>query len=86
MSSLENMTQYASSDSITPLPILQAANDVRLICKALQSLRPADSNTLIDFYWRGLSIRDMAKKQNAPLGTIKRRLYNARQRIARYLR
>jgi RNA polymerase sigma-70 factor (ECF subfamily) len=83
---LENMTQYASSSSIVSLQHLQAADDVRQIHYALQTLKLADSNTLIDFYWRGLSIRDIAKEQAAPLSTIRRRLFVARQRIARYLR
>lgn len=50
----------------------------RVVHKRLGQL---DCTTLIDFYWNGLSILQMANKHQAPVGTIKRRLHDARKRL-----
>ena len=52
---------------------------------AMRQLKSSDANSLVDFYWRHLSINDIAAKENVPSGTVKRRLHIARQRIAAHL-
>jgi len=49
----------------------------------LNRLRTMDRDTLIAFYVRGQSLIEMSVSFDAPIGTIKRRLHVARQRLAR---
>lgn len=49
----------------------------------LDRLREMDRDTLVAFYVRGQSLLEMAKDFDAPVGTIKRRLHVARQRLAK---
>lgn len=74
------------SNSVDILTQILIADEKQQVDRAMQLLKSTDSTTLKDYYWRGLSIQAIAHEQNAPLGTIKRRLCIARQRIARYLR
>lgn len=48
----------------------------------LGRLRDMDRRTLVAFYVAGKSILEMADEFDAPIGTIKRRLHVARQRLA----
>lgn len=47
----------------------------------LRRLRAMDRDTLVAFYVRGQSLREMSDQFDAPLGTIKRRLHVARKRL-----
>jgi RNA polymerase sigma-70 factor, ECF subfamily len=47
----------------------------------LKRLKTTDRATLEAFYLRGQSLKQMARTTGAPLGTIKRRLHVARQRL-----
>lgn len=47
----------------------------------LRRLKAGDRATLEAFYLRGQSLKQMARTTGAPLGTIKRRLHVARQRL-----
>lgn len=49
----------------------------------LRRLREMDRDTLVAFYMRGQSLIEMSDKFDAPVGTIKRRLHVARQRLAK---
>ncbi len=49
--------------------------------EALTALKPDDRATLEAFYLRGRSLKQMAREFDAPLGTIKRRLFVARNRL-----
>jgi len=49
--------------------------------EALTALKPDDRATLDAFYLRGRSLKQMAREFDAPLGTIKRRLFVARNRL-----
>jgi RNA polymerase sigma-70 factor (ECF subfamily) len=49
--------------------------------EALGALKPDDRATLEAFYLRGRSLKQMAREFDAPLGTIKRRLFVARSRL-----
>ncbi|MCA9218179.1 MAG: sigma-70 family RNA polymerase sigma factor, partial [Planctomycetales bacterium] len=49
----------------------------------LQRLRELDRDTLVAFYVRGQTLIEMSASFDAPIGTIKRRLHVARQRLAR---
>ena len=47
----------------------------------LNRLREVDRQTLIAFYFEGQSIKQMSDATNRPIGTIKRRLHTARNRL-----
>ena len=47
----------------------------------LSRLKPDDREALEAFYLRGRSLKQMAREFDAPVGTIKRRLHVARQRL-----
>ena len=47
----------------------------------LDRLKADDRATLEAFYLRGRSLKQMAREFEAPVGTIKRRLFVARQRL-----
>jgi len=49
--------------------------------QGLERLKPVDRATLVAFYLRGESLKQMSRAFTAPVGTIKRRLHVARQRL-----
>ncbi|MFN4260294.1 MAG: RNA polymerase sigma factor [Gemmataceae bacterium] len=51
----------------------------------LAKLKPLDRATLEAFYLRGQSLKQMSREFETPIGTIKRRLHIARQRLRRQL-
>jgi RNA polymerase sigma-70 factor (ECF subfamily) len=48
---------------------------------SLRQLKPLDRATLETFYLRGRSLKQMSREFETPVGTIKRRLHVARQRL-----
>jgi len=70
-------------DTKTPITVvLEAERQVQLRA-GLARLRELDRETLDAFYMRGQSLRQMSDEFDAPVGTIKRRLHVARQRLAK---
>jgi RNA polymerase sigma-70 factor (ECF subfamily) len=53
--------------------------------ESLGQLRPLDREVLEAFYLQGRSLQEISIELDAPLGTIKRRLHTARQRLRDYL-
>lgn len=47
----------------------------------LDKLRPLDRETLVAFYFQGQSLKEMSTRFDSPIGTIKRRLHTARNRL-----
>ena len=47
----------------------------------LDRLRELDRRTLIAFYVEGQSLKQMSDEFDSPIGTIKRRLHTARNRL-----
>lgn len=70
--SIERRTPYTSAVE------QERATELRT---AVARLRRLDRDTLEAFYLRGQSLREMSVEFNAPVGTIKRRLHVARQRL-----
>ena len=58
----------------------ERASQLRL---GMRRLKDMDRDTLEAFYMRGKSLVEMSDQFDAPVGTIKRRLHVARQRLAR---
>lgn len=69
----------------TPLDQMVRAEAHDELRQGLDRLRPTDRATLVAFYLRGQSLKQMSREQEAPIGTIKRRLHVARQRLRREL-
>ncbi|MCY2992675.1 MAG: sigma-70 family RNA polymerase sigma factor [Planctomycetota bacterium] len=67
----------------TPLSAMLAGERVTQVQAGLQRLRELDRATLVAFYVKGQSLLEMSDEFDAPLGTIKRRLHVARQRLAK---
>ncbi len=66
----------------TPLTAALSAERAALVREGLARLREMDRDTLVAFYFRGQSLREMSDAFSAPVGTIKRRLHVARNRLA----
>ena len=70
-----------SDDFDSPLETLIAQERVEAVRDALAQLKPLDRETLVDFYFHGLSLIEMADRLEVPIGTVKRRLHVARSRL-----
>lgn len=53
----------------------------KILRKAMKTLSDMDRRSLRQFYFQHLALKDIADAEDAPLGTIKRRLHNARKRL-----
>ena len=65
----------------TPLDNLLRAERKDQVWGGLQRLRDLDRQTLIAFYVQGQSLQEMSDEFDSPVGTIKRRLHMARNRL-----
>jgi RNA polymerase sigma-70 factor (ECF subfamily) len=71
----------------TPSPVENLINreEADQVRKGLDRLNPMDRETLVAFYFRGQSLDQISREVDAPIGTIKRRLHVARNRLRREL-
>jgi len=65
----------------TPLENLLHGEEMDQVRGGLKQLRPLDRETLIAFYFEGRSLKEMSIDFERPIGTIKRRLHTARNRL-----
>lgn len=77
--------EQATADEGEPLDHLIRAEQRRALHAGLQRLKPVDRATLVAFYLRGHSLKEMSREFETPVGTIKRRLHVARNRLRRQL-
>ncbi len=70
-------------ESRTPEACAVEGERAACVHDGLRRLRAMDRDTLVAFYVRGQSLLEMSDQFDAPLGTIKRRLHVARQRLAK---
>lgn len=68
-----------------PLDEMVRAEEQGKVHEGLSQLKPLDRAMLEAFYLRSRSLRQMSEEFDVPLGTIKRRLHTARQRLKRFL-
>jgi RNA polymerase sigma-70 factor, ECF subfamily len=71
----------APASGIGPLDSLVQAEQAAELYRGLERLKPADRATLMAFYIRGRSLKQMSREFETPVGTIKRRLHVARHRL-----
>src|SRR5215471_7791068 len=77
--------EQATADVSEPLDDLIRAEQRRALHAGLQRLKPVDRATLVAFYLRGRSLKEMSREFATPVGTIKRRLHVARNRLRKQL-
>jgi RNA polymerase sigma-70 factor (ECF subfamily) len=68
-----------------PLDEIVRAEEQGQVHEGLSHLKPLDRAMLEAFYLRSRSLREMSEEFDVPLGTIKRRLHTARQRLRQLL-
>jgi len=69
----------------TPLDDLIQSEQKAKLWAGLERLKPVDRATLVAFYIRGRSLKQMSREFETPIGTIKRRLHVARNRLREHL-
>ena len=79
------LLEACSATTQTPLTSALAQERASQVRAGLDRLRPLDRATLEAFYVHGQSLVEMADAFDSPVGTIKRRLHVARQRLGREL-
>jgi RNA polymerase sigma-70 factor (ECF subfamily) len=77
--------EQAEAAGVTPLDEMVRAEQRAELRAALARLKPLDRSTLVAFYLRGRSLKQMSREFETPVGTIKRRLHVARNRLRKYL-
>jgi RNA polymerase sigma-70 factor (ECF subfamily) len=77
--------QNATAAEETPLDALVRAEQRAELREGLDGLKPLDRATLEAFYLRGRSLQQMSSEFATPVGTIKRRLHVARNRLRQQL-
>jgi RNA polymerase sigma-70 factor, ECF subfamily len=70
-----------NTDPHTPLDSLLRNEQAGQLWGGLQRLRELDRRTLIAFYFEGRTLKQMSDEFDSPIGTIKRRLHVARNRL-----
>ena len=64
-----------------PLQDILRAEQAGQVRSGLERLRSLDRETLLAFYFEGRSLKEMSDQFKSPVGTIKRRLHTARNRL-----
>ncbi len=75
----------AEAADANPLEHLVKAEAAAELHRGLERLKPVDRATLVAFYIRGRSLKQMSREFETPVGTIKRRLHVARNRLKKQL-
>ena len=71
----------APARTASPVESLISREEAEHVRRGLNRLNPMDRETLVAFYFRGQSLDQMSREHEAPVGTIKRRLHVARNRL-----
>jgi RNA polymerase sigma-70 factor (ECF subfamily) len=76
-----DVLQNTASEDETPLDEMVRAEARSELWNSLKRLKEIDRDTLVAFYIRGHSLKRMSRDFETPVGTIKRRLHVARNRL-----
>lgn len=77
--------EQAESESTMPIDDMLRDEQRNELWSGLDRLKPVDRETLVSFYIRGRSLLQMSREFETPVGTIKRRLHVARNRLKKQL-
>ncbi len=80
-----DVLESAEAAHANPLDSIIRTEQAGELYRALELLKPVDRATLIAFYIRGRSLKQMSREFETPVGTIKRRLHVARNRLKKVL-
>ena len=69
------------SDTVSPVDNVLKTEQAELVWSGLTRLKELDRHTLVEFYINGQSLQEMSDSFSSPIGTIKRRLHTARNRL-----
>jgi RNA polymerase sigma-70 factor (ECF subfamily) len=75
----------ACAAGASPLEEMVKSEQAAELYRGLERLKPVDRATLVAFYIRGRTLKQMAREFETPVGTIKRRLHVARNRLKKVL-
>jgi RNA polymerase sigma-70 factor (ECF subfamily) len=81
----DEVLESARAASQTPLDEIVRSEQQQEVWTGLNRLKPVDRATLVAFYIRGKSLKQMSREFETPIGTIKRRLHIARKRLRRQM-
>ena len=76
---------HAEAAGAGPLEQLVRSEQAAALYRGLDRLKPVDRATLLAFYIRGRSLKQMSREFETPVGTIKRRLHVARNRLKKQM-
>jgi RNA polymerase sigma-70 factor (ECF subfamily) len=79
------MLESAEAAGANPLDTMIQSEQAAELYRALEQLKPLDRTTLVAFYIRGRSLKQMSREFETPIGTIKRRLHVARNRLKKVM-
>jgi len=79
------MLESVAGPSEAPLDHMVRSEERAEVWSGLRRLKPLDRATLVEFYIRGKSLAQMSSEFETPIGTIKRRLHVARNRLRRQM-
>jgi RNA polymerase sigma-70 factor (ECF subfamily) len=68
-------------NAANPFERVVASENAACVRECLGTLRDLDRRTLVAFYFEGRSLQEMSAEFDSPVGTIKRRLHTARNRL-----
>jgi RNA polymerase sigma-70 factor, ECF subfamily len=77
--------QNTAGEEKSPLDDLVRAEQHAELYRGLERLKALDRATLVAFYINGRSLKQMSREFETPVGTIKRRLHVARNRLRKQL-
>ena len=80
-----SVLENAQAASTNPLDDLIRTEQKAKLWAGLERLKPVDRATLVAFYINGRSLKQMSREFETPIGTIKRRLHVARNRLREHL-
>jgi len=77
--------ESAEAAGCNPLDRMIQTEQAGELYRALELLKPVDRATLVAFYIRGRTLKQMSREFETPVGTIKRRLHVARNRLKKIM-
>jgi RNA polymerase sigma-70 factor (ECF subfamily) len=81
----QEVLQNAAAEQSSPLDGMVRAEQNAELYRGLERLKDIDRDTLVAFYIRGRSLKQMSREFETPVGTIKRRLHVARNRLRKQM-
>ncbi len=80
-----DILESAEAAGANPLDKMIQSEQAVELYSALEQLKPVDRATLVAFYIRGRTLKQMSREFETPIGTIKRRLHVARNRLKKVM-